>query len=329
MHRRKPDNRRRAFTSGMLAMLGAGALPRMAWGQEGFPSRPIKVVVPFTPGSASDAASRFFGEKMSQTLGQAVIVENKPGAGGTIAAQLVKAAPADGYTILLGNISLMTVNPVLMKNPGYDPLADFKPLSGLVVTHGALVVPNESPYRTVAELMEASRKRPLNFGTFSPAYSLAAAYLANMADAKLENIPYKGQSPLTTDLIGNQLDAAFFDVSGMLSTLQSGRVRVLAVTGRNRNVGLPDIPTLNELGFKGYAHESWVGFFTHIGTPDAAAGKLTAVLQDSLKTPEAAEYARQTAVELFPYPPNQLKDFVASEIARFRRIADQAGMEAT
>lgn len=320
-------NRRKlnlALSAGMLPLL----MPSMARASNDFPNRPFRVIVPFTPGSGSDSVSRFFGEQMSKALGQPFVVENRTGAGGSIAAKAVKSAPADGYTILLGNISLMTVNPVLMKDPGYSPLKDFKPLSGLAVTVGALVVPLSSPIQSVQDLMAAARARPMNFGTFSPAYHLASAYLGNLAGVTFTNIAYKGQAPLSSDVLGGQLDTAFFDVSGTLPLLQSKRVRVLAITGRKRNEGLPDVPTLRELGYPDYAHESWMGFFTRAETPADVSARLAGALQEILKTEPAREYARKSVVELFPQTPEQLSAFIDSEISRFQRVARMAGIEA-
>ncbi|HYP84454.1 tripartite tricarboxylate transporter substrate binding protein [Variovorax sp.] len=310
-----------AFAAAGLAMT---ALRAAAQGD--YPNRPLRIVVPFTPGSGSDSASRFFGEKLSGLVDQGVIVENRPGANGLITIKSVKDAPADGYSILLGNISLMAVNPVVLKDVGYDPLTDFKPLSGLYRATSVFAVPNESPYETLEELLEAARHKPLSMGTYSQGYRLATEYLANLSGAKFTNIPYKGQGRMMADLLGNQLDCALLDLSGAATTIRLGKLRALAMSGAQRNSALPDVPTVAEQGYPEYSHYSWVGFFVRAETPADIAGQLTDLLQRILETPDAAQFVMQMSGDLMPYPPARMQRFVGGEIKRFRKVAQAAGI---
>jgi tripartite-type tricarboxylate transporter receptor subunit TctC len=310
-------------------VLGAAALacgaPR-AWAA-GFPDRTIRIVVPFTPGSGSDSAARFYGERMNAIFNQSVIVENKAGGNGLIAIQSVKGAPADGYSILLGNISLMAVNMVVLKDPGYDSLKDFKPLYGVHRGAAVYAVSNDSKIRTLDELLTVGRTRKLAMGTYSQGYQLACAWLASLAHVQFENIPYKGNAPLVTDLVGNQLDAALLDFGGSVSMLKSGKMRALAITSTERSPDMPDVPTVREAGFGDYQHYSWVGFFVRADTPDDVAAKLTGALQKTIVTPEARQFVEGIASEIMPLPPAQMQAFVKSEIDRFRKVAVIAGIQ--
>lgn len=329
MHSTSTTNRRTVLGAlGALGALGMTVAGGRVAAQGTYPNKTIRIVVPFTSGSASDAASRFFGEKLSGLLNQGVIVENRPGGNGLITIQSVKGAPADGYSILLGNISLMAVNPVVLKEPGYDPLKDFKPLSGLYRGTSVFAVSNESPYKTLDEFLKAAKTKPLSMGTYSQGYHLASEYLASLSGAKYTNIPYKGQAQLMADLMGNQVDAALLDFSGAVTTLKAGKLRALGLTGRERHPALPDAPTVREQGYPEYSHYTWVGFFVRAETPQDIADKLTGLLQRILKTPDAANFMTQISGDLMPFPPAEMQQFVSGEIERFRKVALSAGISA-
>jgi tripartite-type tricarboxylate transporter receptor subunit TctC len=291
-----------------------------------YPNRTIKIVVPFTAGSGSDNSSRYFGERISSLLGQPVIIENKPGANGIIALQQVKNAAADGYTVLLASNSPIAVNPLVIKDLGYDSVKDFKPISGLTRGMNVLVVSNDSKFATVDELLAAGRRSPLNVGTYSAGYELAASWLSSVSGAKFVNVPYKGQAPIMTDVIGNQLDLALVDLGGAMPLIKSGKIKALAVTGETRNGDLPQVPTIRERGYNDYVQYSWVSFYVHMQTPDDVTAKLAGALQTALQAPSAKEFVRKSGGELMAYGPEQMRAFHLSEIERFRKIAETAGI---
>ncbi|MBH1962897.1 MAG: tripartite tricarboxylate transporter substrate binding protein [Comamonadaceae bacterium] len=288
--------------------------------------RTARIVVPFTAGSGSDSAARFFGEKLGPLIDQSVIVENKPGGNGLITIQAVKSAPPDGSTILLGNISLMAINPVVLKNPGYDPLGDFQPLSGLYRGPAIYCVPLESPYKTLEDLVVASRKTPVAMGNYSQGYQLAVDYLAKLASAKFVHVPYKGQAPLMADLMGNQVEAALLDFGGAVTTLKANKLRPLAITSDARHPAFPNVPTVRESGFGEYVHYSWVGLFVRRETPVQLTERMTEALQQILKTPDAQKFADSISGELMPLRPAEMRQFVTAEYERFRKVAAAAGI---
>jgi tripartite-type tricarboxylate transporter receptor subunit TctC len=322
------ETRRRQLA---LALLGAafiaGAGGTSHAQPAAFPTRPIKIVVPFTAGSGSDNSARFFGDAMAGLLGQPVIVENRPGANGMIALQYVKAQPADGYTVLLASNSPMAVNPLIIKDLGYDSVKDYKPIGGLTRGMNVLVVSNDSKFATIDELLAASKKAPLNVGTYSAGYQLAAEWLASMSGGKFTNVPYKGQAPIITDVIGNQLDFALVDLGGAINLIKGGKLKALAVSGETRNPDVPDVPTVREKGFKDYIQYSWVSLYVRTQTPDDVSTKLADALQKALGSENAKDYIRKTGGELMPYPPAKMQKFHLAEIERFRKIAVGAGIK--
>ena len=292
-----------------------------------FPNRPIRIVVPFTPGSGSDNSARYFGDQLAAQLGQAVVVENKPGANGVIALQQVKNAPADGYMVLLASNSPMAVNPLTIKDLGYDSVKDYKPISGLTRGMNVVVVSNDSRFTTIESLLTAAKARPLTVGTYSAGYQLAAAWLAHVAGGEFTNVPYKGQAQIMTDVIGNQLDFAMVDLGGAMPLLKGGKLRALAVSGESRNPDLPQVPTIREKGFNEYVQYSWVSFYVRSQTPDDVTAKLADALQKTLATEEARAFVRKSGGELMPYPPEKMQRFHLEEIARFRKIAAIANIK--
>lgn len=308
-----------ALSAAATQMMGGSALAQGA-------RKTVRIVVPFTAGSGSDSAARFFGEKLGPLTDQSIIVENKPGGNGLITIQAVKSAPPDGSTILLGNISLMAINPVVLKNPGYDPLADFQPLSGLFRGPAIFCVPLESPFKTLNDLIVASRKNPVAMGNYSQGYQLAVDYLARLGSSKFVHVPYKGQAPLMADLMGNQVEAGLLDFGGAVTTLKANKLRPLAITSDERHPSFPDVPTVKESGFGEYVHYSWVGLFVRRETPVAQTERMTEALQQILKTPEAQKFAEGISGELMPLRPAEMRQFVTSEYERFRKVAAAAGV---
>ncbi len=292
-----------------------------------FPSKPVKIIVPFTAGSGSDTSARFFGEKLSAILGQPFVVENKPGASGVISVMTVKNAPADGHMILLASNSPLSVNTVTVKDLPYDPLKDLKPLSGLTRGMNTYVVSPDSKLKNLADLVAAAKAspQPLNVGSYSEGYQLAMEWLANVLGVKFTYIPYKGGAPVFTDVMGKQLDFGLVDLGGVAPLMKSGKLRALAVSGEQRHPDFPDVPTVRESGYAEYVNYSWTSFCVRAETPDDITAKLADALQKALNSNEAKDYVRKIGSELMPYPPAAMQKFQREEIARFRHIADIAG----
>lgn len=292
-----------------------------------YPNKPIKVVVPFAPGSAVDFSSRFHAEKLAQVLGTPVVVENRPGANSVIGFMAVKDAPADGYTILAASNSTMTVNPWTVKNLPYDPLKDFRPIAGLFRGHAAFVVPANSKAKSLQDLIAAGRSGEVTVGTYATGYSLFTHLFAQESGAKVVIVPYKGLGQAMTDLVGGNLDLAVVDLGGALPFVRDGRARMLAVSGETRNPEQPDVPTVREAGLPGYAAYTWVAFFMHARVPDAYADRIAAAMQKVLDTPEARDFTRKHGAEQMPHGPEALGKFLRVEYERLRGIAQAAGVK--
>ena len=309
-----------------LAALAISA-PAVFAEEKDFPSHPLRIIVPFGAGSSSDANARFVAEKLATLLGQAVYVENKPGASGSIGLQAAKSLPADGYTIVQASISPMTVNPVMMKDLPYDPVTDFKPLFGLARGMNVILVSNESKFRTLADLIAAAKgPKPPSMGTFSAGYYLAAEWLAAEAGVKFVNIPYKGQGSIMTDVMGNQLDFALVDLAGAVPLLTAGKLRALAVSGETRHADFPAVPAVRE-SFPGYVQYSWNSFYVRAQTPDDVTAKLSEGLKKAMATPEGKDLMKKSGMEFVPLSPADMQRFTREELERFRRIAKAAGIQ--
>ncbi len=312
------------------AVLAAlAAVPFASSHAQGFPNKPIRIIVPFTAGGGSDAAARFFGDKLGEALQQPMLVENRPGGvSGSIGTLAVKAAPADGYTLLVGSSSPMVINPIVVKDLPYDPGKDFKPVGGLTKNTTAIVVPASSSYKVLAELVSASQKDPkLNAGTASAGFQLAAAWFANTAGFRFTHVPYKGLNQALTDLAGNNLDWAIVDLAGATPLLQSGRIRALAVTDEKRHPGFPNVPTVVESGFRDYVYNTWTSFHVRADTPNDVTRTLATALQKVLHTDAARDYARKAGTELLPLGPDEFASYQKTELDRFQRVANAAGMK--
>ena len=296
-----------------------------------YPTRAIKILVPLAAGSGTDNAARYFGQQLATLLGQSVVIENRPGANGMIAGAAVKNAPADGYTVFLGTLSPLGLNQLVMKGPfPYDAITDFKPVSGLTRGMGAFVVPGNSPFKTLEELVAAAKKspRPFNVGTYATSYQLTLDWFNSLAGVKFVGVPYKGAAPIFTDLIGNQLDWAVLNLSGVSTLLLSGKLRAIAVTGDTRAPEFPNIPTVKESGYPEYSNYLWTSLYVRTETPEHVTNILTTAMQKVLTSPQAQEYLVSTGGgELMPFGPVQMRKMQIDEVERFREIIKTSGFK--
>ncbi|MBB3181611.1 tripartite tricarboxylate transporter substrate binding protein [Variovorax sp. Sphag1AA] len=260
------------------ALLGAAlAAPLAAWAQtRTFPTRPVRFIVPFAPGSNTDTLARLYGKAFSEKSGQPVVIENKSGGNGIPAVQAALAAPADGYTVFFSSNSTLTTNAAIFRKLPYDPLADFAPVTLVGGQYLAVIVPANSPHKTLADLLADARKRPgaLNHAAGSPSYALWSAWLNEIAHIKTTNIMYKGAGDVFTAVAGGQVDYAIVDASASSEQVKGGRMRALAYTGEERYAPLPGVPTMAEASVPGFNPMAWSGVAVAAKTPPAVQQEL-------------------------------------------------------
>lgn len=307
-----------------LALLGFAAQA-----QDAYPSRSLKIVVPTSPGSGSDTTARFFGEQLAAAFGQPVLIDNKAGANGVIAAMAVKQAPADGYTIFLATNTHMAVNPVVVKDIPYDAVKDFKPVSGLARGMMIFVAPPNSKLKNAADLVNAAKttSRQLSVGSYTAGFQLSAEWFASVSGTKHVYVPYKGAPEVFTALMGDQLDWAVSDLIAAVPQVKAGKLKALAVSGDKRHPESPDVPTLKESGFPEYVNYTWTSMYIRSETPEPVTAKLVEAMQKILATPAAKEFTAKIGSEPLEFGPTEMRKFQLSETERFRRIADGAGIK--
>ena len=294
-----------------------------------WPTRPIKIVIPFGAGGGTDVIGRFLAQKLTENLGQTVVVDNRPGAGGSLGSAEVARAPADGYTILLGSSSTHGINPGMYAKLPYDPLKDFEPI-GLIATNlFVMSVPNDSPVKTVADLVRLSQASPGQYDYASSGNGttshLAAALFVHMSGAKLTHIPYKSNVPGLTDLMAGRVAMMFDNITAMQRQISAGMIRPIATTGLKRNVALKDVPTLDESGVKGYDLQGWFCFLAPAGTPIDIVTRLNQALVKVIAIPEVTEKLIAFGADPETSTPQELKNLIASEIIKYKKIIDIAG----
>lgn len=310
----------------LLAALCSATLAQTA---AGFPSKPMKVLVPFTAGSGADSSSRFYGEQLGKLFNQTVTVENRPGGSGVVAVQATRQAPADGHTILMGSNSPAVVNAIMIKNLPYDPFKDLRPLYGIAISPVAFTVKADSPYKTVGDVVAAAKRenRPLQLGNYSAGYQLVAAWLGTASGLPVTHIPYKGGAQMLTDVVGGALEVGVIDFTGTIELLKGGRLRVLAITAGQRDAKFPDIPTMKESGFPDFETAVWSAFFVRAETPDDVVEKLAAAMQKIMTSDAGKAYHATLPSAAMMMGPKALGDFQLREYQRFKRVAETAGIK--
>jgi len=310
----------------LIALFALGAQAALA---QGYPARPIHLIVPFPPGGPTDIVGRLVGHRLSEGLGQPVIVENRPGAAGTVGSTAAAKAPPDGYTLLYGSTSTLAIAPSLYHDLAYDPRSAFAPIS--LVSRGAIIaaVNAEVPARTLQEFIALAKKSPgrlsyASAGSGTPPH-LAAELFKSIAGVDLLHVPYKGGAPAINDLVGGQVQAIFEGEVLLLPHIRSGRVRALAITGMKRDPELPDVPTFAEAGLPKYDAYFWSGLVAPAGTPDEIVGKLNGVLVQALNATDSREALTRQGLEPAPTTPTQFAAFIASEVERWGRVAKDSG----
>ena len=309
----------------LLAMLAS----TLAQAQE-FPTKPIRLVVPFPAGGGTDVVARVVAPKMSEILGQPIVVDNRAGAGGNVGAELVANAPADGYTILLA-ASTVAVNVTLMPNLPFDPLKDFTPIVLLLMNQSVLVVNPKLPVNNVQELIALAKSKPGGL-TYGSSGNGSGAHLAGemfkiMAGVNLTHVPYKGAAPAMNDLIAGHIDAMIIDLAIASPQVKAGKVKALAIGSAQRFEPLADLPTIAESGVPGYEISGLMGFVAPAGTPRAAIARLNDAANRSLQTPEVRQQLTALATILMGGAPERLDQVLRADIEKYGRVVRTAKMK--
>ncbi|UPY38101.1 tripartite tricarboxylate transporter substrate binding protein [Sediminicoccus sp. KRV36] len=311
-------------------ILAGLAAPGLARAQQDWPARPIRIVLPFAAGGSSDIAARLIAPRLGAALGQQIVIENRGGGGGNIAAELVARAAPDGYTIFQGNIGVLAINPTLYRSLPFDAEQSFQPIAHINSVANILCVPADRPWRSVAELRAAmlaapERVRAGNSGPGSIGH-LAVVQFDHLAGTRSVHVPYRGGGPMSTDLIAGHLDYAFATAPTVLSALEAGRVRALAIGTATRSTLLPNLPTVAEAGLTGFEVSNWDAWLFPRGTPPAITERMAAALRPLLADPELrAEFTRR-GMETMPVSgPAELAASIRAETLRWAPMVRASG----
>jgi tripartite-type tricarboxylate transporter receptor subunit TctC len=309
----------------LVCLCAAGALQA-----QNFPARPIRFIVPYTAGGAGDIFARTIGQKYFESMGQTVVVDNRPGANGIIGTDLVAKSPADGYTIVMGNSAPFVLNPTLYSKLPYDAVKDFAPVTQGTYYGYVLVVQPSLPVKTLPELVAYAKSKPgLAYGStgLGGANHLAGEFLAMMTGIKLTHVPYKGSAAALTDVLSGQLPMMFDTPITSIPQLRAGKLRAIGFSGIRRSPQLPDVATFDELGLKGFEVSSWQGILAPAGTPKAVVERLYREAVKALKSPEVIErLGTQGGNELIGSAPAEFAALIKAEIAKYGKVIKDAGI---
>lgn len=314
---------RRATPALFASMLSAGAFAQ-AW-----PAKPIRIVVPFPPGGGTDIIARETSQRVAKATGWTLVIDNKPGAGGNLGVDAVAKSPADGYTLVLGQSSNLAINPTLYTKLPYDPQKDLAPI--LLVANAPLVMVTAvtTPYKTLADAVSAAKARPGQVNFASPGNGTVAHLTAELfqkaAGVKTQHVPYKGASQAMTDVISGTVDLYMSSVPTLLGHIKQGKVRALAVTSAKRVDDLPDVPTINESGYKGFDAVTWFGLLAPAGTPKDVIAKLNAEFNKALQQPELAKRLGDEGADPAGGTPEQFAALIKAEIPRWGKVVKESG----
>lgn len=321
-----------------FTLLARAAVPLMLLAVAGnvqaqtYPSKPLRMVVPFAPGGPNDILGRLVGQKLTEAMGQTVVVDNRGGAGGTVGLEAASRLPGDGYAMAMGGASNMAVAPSLYAKLPYDPVKDFTPIINVAIVPYALAVNPTVPAKNVKELIAvASRKAGyLSYGSsgMGSISSLAAEMLKSMSKTEIVHVPYKGTAPALTDVVSGQIDLMLADLAVIQPHASTGRLRVIGVTGSKRSVAAKDVPTIAESGLPGYELSPWFGVVAPAGVPRDVVTKLNGVIGASLKSPDVVQRLSALGYEPLGGTAEQFAATIKSDIAKYAKIVKSAGIKA-
>jgi tripartite-type tricarboxylate transporter receptor subunit TctC len=299
--------------------------------KEAFPNRTITLVIPFAPGGSTSIVGRVIADKMSQLLGQSIVVDNRPGAGGTVGTRLVAKSDPDGYIILLGYTGTLAIGPSLYKEVGYDPRKDFAPIGMIGNAPSALVVHPSFAVKSVAELIAYAKANPgkVNFGSAGAGSvnHITGEYFARTAGIKLMHVPYRGTGPALTDLLGGHIPMALAPIPAIHANVAAGLLRALAVTGKTRSGLMPDVPTIAESGLTGFEASLYYGLVAPAGTPRPVLDRLNKALRAALASDEVKKQLAEDGTEITPGTPDDYADFIDKDEKKWSELVRASGVE--
>lgn len=330
-----PELRFRILSAAAAVVVGVGAAgdggaqTAAVTAAQGYPAKSIRFVSPFAPGGSTDTLARLIGQKITESWGQPVVVENRPGAGGTIGSDLVAKAPPDGYTILLTSVSAHAIGPALRGRLPYDPLRDFAAVTQVASGHNILVVHPSLPVKSVRELIALAKSKPgeLTFasgGNGTPAH-IAGELFKTMAKVEMVHVPYKGGGPAAIAILSGEVSLTFGSIATVLPQVRAGKVRAVAVTGARRSSAVPDLPTISEAGVPGYELNSWYGVLAPAATPREIVAKLSAEVVRILHLPEVRDRIAHEGIEPAGTTPEEFAAYIKAEIAKWARVVKASG----
>jgi tripartite-type tricarboxylate transporter receptor subunit TctC len=319
---------RRAVLAAALLAAFAAALP--AWAQGKYPERPVTFIVPFAAGSATDQLARALGQSITEQTKQAVVVDNKAGASGMLAAQAAARAPADGYTVLITTNTTHAANEHLYKKLSYDPVKDFVPVTGLGKGGQVLVVRPDAPYKSVADLLAKAKQSPgkLSFGSGSSSSRVAGEMFKQLSGTEILHVPYKSNPQALTDLLGGQIDMMITDTATGVPQIKGGKLKALGVSTTKRIALLPDVPTIDEAGVKGYDMGYWFAAYVPANTPAPVVARLRELLVAGTKSASAKQFYESTGTDAWTTASGEeLAKFQAAEAQKWGKVIKAAGIE--
>ncbi len=296
---------------------------------QSWPDRPIRWIIPYAPGGTSDTLTRLVGQKLGERLGQPIVIENKVGAGGNIGTDFVAKAPADGYTMILGNIGPMAVNRTLSKNLPYDPERDFSPITLLMAYGNVILLNNDFAAKSLKELIEAAmtKNTPYAGNGVGTSLHLTGELLARRTGARFVHVPYRGGPPGLTDAIGGVVPMAIEPIASSIPMIRTGRLRGVAVTSPQRSPQLPEVPTVAEQGYPGFEVTGWVGVLVRSGTPDPIVQRLVSEFTSIMNLPEIRRAVEEMGSYVPPLGPDHFGSYIRSETARWRDLINAANIK--
>lgn len=333
MHIHSSTKRRTLLARATFALAAAAAvgLPVISLGQTAYPSKPIRLIVPFVPGGVTDTSGRLIADQLSRRLGQQVIVDNRPGASGNIGTQVVASAPPDGYTLVLAFDGTMVINPHVFDKISFDTIKDFAPI-GKIGDAIIIIVANPAvPVKTLQDVIALSKKEPggLSFGTSGTGGTphIAGELLKMRTGANLVHVPYKGGGQALSDVMGGQIPLVYTAIASANGLIKSGKVRAIAVSSAQRSSSLPDVPTFIESGVPDFVINSWVGILAPAKTPKAIVDKLNTELNAVLSDPEVREKLNVMGIRATPGTPEKFGDDIKRDLARYGPVVKAAGIK--
>ena len=317
---------RRMLAAALLAVAVVGPAHAQS---DNFPSRPITLLVPFAPGGSSDVVMRLVAAKVADSIKQSIVIENRPGGGGNVAALAIKNAPPDGYLLMMGHTGTHAINATLYPDLKFDPVKDFQPITALISFNNILVVPSGSPPKSAAELVALAKSKPDGLTYASQGVGtgghLLGVILAKQTGAKLVHVPYRGVAPAVTDMVAGRVDMMFSSYLTSSPHIKSGSLRMLAVAGAQRHPEIPDVPTMSQAGFPGVEREQWFGLFGPAGMPEAVVRKLNQEFVAALKSDDVQKTLLPQGSIIIPGTPQELAARVARDVVALGRVVTESG----